>query len=147
MVKNSLRTIALNRSKLARMGITHVLNAAQGDRSTQINTNEKFYQELKIKFLGCNLMDAEMCKIEHFFDRAADFIHDAVHQKHARILIHCLMGISRSATLLIAYLIKYKQMKLDDALRLVAQRRAIWPNDGFLIKLILYEKELNQKQQ
>ena len=50
------------------------------------------------------------------------------------------MGVSRSATFLIAYLIKYRKMKLEEALRMCIQKRLIWPNNGFLDQLIKWEK-------
>jgi protein-tyrosine phosphatase len=57
-----------------------------------------------------------------------------------KIFIHCYMGVSRSATFLIAYLIKYRKMKLEAALKMCIQKRLIWPNDGFMQQLIRWEK-------
>ncbi len=42
------------------------------------------------------------------------------------------MGVSRSATFLLAYLIKYRKMSLENSLKMCIQKRLIWPNDGFL---------------
>lgn len=48
-------------------------------------------------------------------------------------------GISRSSTVIMAYLMKYKKMTLDDALELVQKARPIaMPNIGFLVKLQEY---------
>jgi protein-tyrosine phosphatase len=50
-----------------------------------------------------------------------------------------MAGISRSTTLLIAYLIRYKGMKSDDALHYVRARRSIIdPNPGFWNQLKQY---------
>ena len=54
------------------------------------------------------------------------------------------MGISRSATLILAYLIRHRKMKLDEAIRIVAKQRLIWPNEGFLGKLIQYQNDINK---
>ncbi len=55
------------------------------------------------------------------------------------------MGISRSASLLIAYLIKYRKMQLDETLRMLAKQRIIWPNDSFLEKLIQFHDNINKQ--
>ena len=48
-------------------------------------------------------------------------------------------GISRSSTVLIAYLLKYKKMKLDAAMELAKSKRAkINPNVGKCIKVYFY---------
>ena len=52
-----------------------------------------------------------------------------------RVLVHCLVGVSRSATCVLAYLMIYRRMSAIDAIRTVAMRRGINPNDGFLQQL------------
>ena len=128
----------MSKPTLRELGITHVLNAAKGEKFSQINTSQAYYDDCGIKFHGINLMDTESCKIEKHFDQSIDFINEAL-SGGGKILIHCFMGISRSASLLIAYLIRHRQMRLEDALRLVIRKRLIWPNDGFLKKLIDFE--------
>ena len=61
-----------------------------------------------------------------------------------KILVHCFMGISRSASLILAYLIRHRKMKLNEAIRIVARKRLIWPNEGFLGKLIQYQNYINK---
>jgi protein-tyrosine phosphatase len=117
-----------------------VLNAAQGKRFTQIDTNQAYYDKYGIKYYGCELMDFAQAKIDHYIDAAVEFIHQALDVENGRILIHCYMGVSRSATFMLAYMIKYKKMRLEDAIRLASEKRYIAPNDGFLSKLIEYEK-------
>ena len=49
-----------------------------------------------------------------------------------RVLVHCAMGMSRSATVVIMYLMKKFNLCLDDALSLVKERRhVVDPNSGF----------------
>lgn len=59
------------------------------------------------------------------------------------VLVHCGMGISRSATVVIAYLMYSERMYLDAALQFVLSKRlCIFPNDGFIIQLIEFEKSI-----
>ena len=83
--------------------------------------------------------------LEDYFDEATKFLHDSLSVTNT--LVHCMAGISRSTTLLIAYLIRYRGMKSDDALNLVRSRRSIVnPNPGFWSQLKQYEKILFQRR-
>lgn len=56
------------------------------------------------------------------------------------VLVHCMMGVSRSATVVLAYLVAQRHMALDEALRVVvAQRPWIFPNDAFTRELLALE--------
>ena len=60
-----------------------------------------------------------------------------------KILVHCMAGASRSATIVIAYLMWIKKMKFDEALNFVISKRPIVdPNDGFREQLKIFEKLL-----
>jgi protein-tyrosine phosphatase len=49
--------------------------------------------------------------------------------------------VSRSSSIVVAYLMKKYQMKLESALTLTySRRRVIRPNEGFLEQLVEYEK-------
>lgn len=52
-----------------------------------------------------------------------------------KVLVHCAMGRSRSATLVLAYLMIYKNMTVVDAIEQVSRHRCILPNRGFLKQL------------
>ena len=64
------------------------------------------------------LDDSPYANLSYYFDRVADKV-DEVRRKGGRIVIHCVAGVSRSATLIIAYLIKYKKMTLRQAYNFV----------------------------
>ncbi|XP_046392359.1 dual specificity protein phosphatase 14-like [Ischnura elegans] len=80
--------------------------------------------------------------IESLFDAVADKV-DAVRAKGGRTLVHCVAGVSRSAALCLAYLMKYEGMTLRKAfVHLRSRRPAVRPNTGFFRQLIAYERRL-----
>ena len=52
------------------------------------------------------------------------------------------MGVSRSATVVLAYLMLHRDMSLMSAARAVRAKREIFPNEGFLKQLCMLEKEI-----
>ena len=57
------------------------------------------------------------------------------------------MGVSRSTSLVLAYLMKYKRMTLRQAFELVSSRRTcVRPNPGFWRQLLDYEKRLTSSK-
>lgn len=60
------------------------------------------------------------------------------------VLIHCMVGASRSVAFLICYCMKYKSWSLNYCLDFIKEKRPlISPNTGYLVQLQNYEKELN----
>lgn len=72
--------------------------------------------------------------------RSAAFI-DRVLRKKGRVLVHCAVGKSRSASMVIAYLILKQGLTYDKALdQLQSVRRFVQPNEGFEAQLRELEK-------
>ncbi|CAF1023758.1 unnamed protein product [Adineta steineri] len=64
---------------------------------------------------------------------------------HSKVFVHCQLGISRSSSIVLAYLMKYHHENLIDAYdHLVNCRRIASPNFGFFLQLIRYEKTLHK---
>ena len=63
-----------------------------------------------------------------------------------KVLVHCIMGVSRSATLVLAYLMMRQRLSLRDSLRHVTQKRAIYPNQHFLSLLIKLDEQLTLRR-
>ncbi|XP_042111962.1 dual specificity protein phosphatase 3 isoform X1 [Ovis aries] len=130
-----VRSVAQDIPKLQKLGITHVLNAAEGRSFMHVNTNANFYKDSGITYLGIKANDTQEFNLSAYFEKAADFIDQALAQKNGRVLVHCREGYSRSPTLVIAYLMMRQKMDVKSALSIVRQNREIGPNDGFLAQL------------
>jgi len=62
-------------------------------------------------------------------------------------LIHCVAGVSRSAALCIAYLVKYEQLSLLEAYNHVkGLRQIVRPNAGFFGQLVEFERRVSGRQ-
>ncbi|XP_029025509.1 dual specificity protein phosphatase 4 [Betta splendens] len=80
--------------------------------------------------------------ISSWFLEAIEFI-DSVRDSSGRVLVHCQAGISRSATICLAYLMKRKRVRLDEAFEFVRRRRSIIsPNFSFMGQLLQFESQL-----
>lgn len=56
------------------------------------------------------------------------------------VLVHCMEGVSRSVAAVIAFLVADHSWSLQAALEHVAQRRTVFPNDGFIRQLFAWER-------
>jgi hypothetical protein len=80
--------------------------------------------------------DTDTAAITAHFDRSFAFIDSC----RGACLVHCGAGISRSATLVIAYMMRKSKWPLDTALKHVqARRAAVRPNNGFMQALRDFE--------
>ncbi|XP_064466489.1 dual specificity protein phosphatase 3-like [Ornithodoros turicata] len=132
---------ARNKDYLRGLGVTHVLNTAEGYQFGQVDTTKEFYASHHIEYLGLRLIDMPQEDISAHFDKSAEFIESCLERK-GKVLVHCRMGMSRSATITIAYLMIKKGMTVDDALRTLRMHRAVRPNNGFLLQLIQLDTKL-----
>jgi dual specificity phosphatase 12 len=82
-------------------------------------------------------MDIPSQNIIQYFDESIAFIQET-YKAGGRILIHCQAGVSRSATVLAACLMKSKNINRDDALAFIRKKRSVAPNTGFMDQLELY---------
>lgn len=93
-------------------------------------------------YLRINVMDKGNMDLKQFFDETCELIED-IRQSGGRTLIHCVAGVSRSAAICIAYLMKFMKMSLREAFDHVKWARPqIRPNCGFFRQLMAYEMEL-----
>jgi protein tyrosine phosphatase len=77
--------------------------------------------------------------LKQHFDEAFEFIEQA-RVNNSKVLVHCQAGISRSPTLVIAYLMKKLNISMDDAYSRVREKRSIIaPNIIFMSQLMDFE--------
>jgi atypical dual specificity phosphatase len=121
---------AANREQLLSAGVTHICNCA---------TQTQNHFEGEFVYLQLHLHDAVDEQISPHFQVVARFLH-RVERLRGRALIHCVAGVSRSATLLVAYLMLHKGMTLLEAYYFVRRRRpCVQPNQAFRLQLATFE--------
>jgi len=73
-------------------------------------------------------------------DELIETINEYLHEGKG-VLVNCYAGISRSTTIIIAFVMKMFKMKFKDAYWYVIERRVdVMPNDNFIRILKRYEK-------
>ncbi|KFO27207.1 dual specificity protein phosphatase 16 [Fukomys damarensis] len=127
----------LNKELMQQNGIGYVLNAS--------STCPKPDFIPESHFLRVPVNDSFCEKILPWLDKSVDFIEKAK-ASNGCVLVHCLAGISRSATIAIAYIMKRMDMSVDEAYRFVKEKRpTISPNFNFLGQLLDYEKKIKKQ--
>jgi len=132
------RTHALKPSLLSELGIKSIVNVSGESLSAQYPSGTlSEYLEFP---------EARDCDDYPVMD-LYPAVRKAIMASEARgegILVHCRQGISRSATLVIAYLMETKGWSLMTSLTHVAMLRPVVdPNDGFMKQLIEFEIQLS----
>lgn len=123
---------ASRKEVLERLGITSIVN---------VSSNIPNYFENTFDYKSIPVDDTFNADIGKWFEEAARFI-DAVKNSKGRVLVHCQAGISRSATICLAYLISRYRLRLDEAYEYVKKRRSvISPNFNFMGQLLNWESE------
>ncbi|KAL9656333.1 hypothetical protein ABK040_005100 [Willaertia magna] len=90
-----------------------------------------------------DIADHQTMDIKQYFEDAVKYI-KTCKDNGEKVLVHCQKGISRSASIIIAYLMAGEKMTFAAAYQLVKQcRKFIRPNKGFAKQLGEYEMELN----
>lgn len=106
------------------------------------NAPKNEYNKFKdISYYNYNdIMDEDTVNISKIFDNITYLLHRYIDDHKQNVYIHCRAGISRSATVLAAYLIKYKKIGTTEALLYIRMYRGILPNVGFIRQLLEFER-------
>uniref|UniRef100_A0A8R1TU86 Uncharacterized protein n=1 Tax=Onchocerca volvulus TaxID=6282 RepID=A0A8R1TU86_ONCVO len=90
------------------------------------------------------LEDNPQVSVYSLLDQQADQI-EAEIASGGNVLVHCVAGVSRSATICLAFLTKFHCSSLRQAYHLMARKRPlVRPNIGFWRQLIAYEQDVKQ---
>lgn len=122
--------------ELSRHGITHILSVLEYNHCD----SEEFamYQRLWI-----SAEDHPFQNLLRHLERSNTFIEQAL-AADGRVLVHCAMGVSRSATLVCSFLMYKHKISFLEALGQLQQFRPLCaPNVGFVEQLEVYERMLN----
>mmetsp|Transcript_26099 Transcript_26099/g.47118 ORF Transcript_26099/g.47118 Transcript_26099/m.47118 type:complete len:222 (+) Transcript_26099:2-667(+) len=132
---------AYYREAVQAAGVTHVASiGSEFEGETPL-------ADLGISYL-CVIIDDEEEQASTMQDnlkRAVDFLDEGV-GGGGKALVHCAAGISRSTTVVLAYMVAKCDMTLLDAFRRTyAARPVVWPNTGFMKILIAWETSISKK--
>ena len=123
---------------LKNLKITNIINCS-GDLCENLSNDSSL---LNIEYLTLNIRDNVSENIECLFFLCINYIND-VKEKKGRVLIHCYKGVSRSVSIVIAYLIYLYKWSYDKAFDFVQSKRSIAnPNIGFYLQLKTFYKRL-----
>eukprot|EP01043_Picozoa_sp_COSAG02_P042474 COSAG02_NODE_3615_length_6474_cov_4.439059_1_plen_2022_part_00 len=141
---------ATDRRQLTELGITHIVcMAAECSNRFEKQEGEAGEQEGESEAAGASPRDAGLTTLEYWRpaedlwdEPAADitpyilpalaFIDKARADQQARVLVHCVEGVSRSASVVIALLMRDRKLSFDDALKFVQEKRPkAKPNESF----------------
>lgn len=120
---------------IAALKITHVVNAL-GAHAEQCRP--------RVKYWSAPMMDIASFPVHTFLKPAAAWIAAALAaDPENRVLVHCLAGVSRSATLLLAHGMMAHKLRISDAyIRMQAARPQAEPNAGFRAALVQLDEHL-----
>lgn len=132
---------AYNLEALQTLGITHIVTAVLG-------VGQRFPEDFV--YLNVPVRDVQSEDIKQYLPHTTQFIEDAV-KSGGKVLIHCVCGVSRSATIVAAWLMsrdKQSQSRhrqtVDETIAFLQQRRhCVDPNPAFRAQLAAYDLEKN----
>jgi len=126
---------AHNTIELKKLNITHIVNVACGVAPA--------YPE-DFTYLHIPLLDCASENIQDHFHKTSTFIQNAL-EEGGRVLVHCLKGVSRSATIAAAFVVKTHSVSPSEAVHIMRKfRPIIKPNSGFMLQLEWYSRELQK---
>ncbi|XP_064784633.1 dual specificity phosphatase 28 [Oncorhynchus masou masou] len=111
-----------------------------------VSKQQPFPESSRIAVLRVPVYDDPTEDLYRYFDSCADAIRDEA-SKGGHTVVYCKNGRSRSATICVAYLMKYRKLSLAEAFTKVRTSRSVVdPNSGFWAQLERYEQELRKRR-
>ncbi|XP_078660457.1 serine/threonine/tyrosine-interacting-like protein 1 [Branchiostoma floridae x Branchiostoma belcheri] len=124
---------ATNEKIVSDLRISHIVNISKEHQNAF---------PIYIRYMNIKVDDDMSANVTQLLPKTTEFIAEAI-ESGGRVLVHCNLGVSRSSTVTIAYLMKQRQWTMKDAFDFLKERRQVaQPNMGFLRQLSKYEVEL-----
>ena len=121
---------AFNKKKLKQLGIKKVL--------TVMSAFGNHYSPHEFIHKSIDVDDDFRTNIICHFKECISFI-----EGKDKIFVHCAAGMSRSPTIVIAYIMWKKKLRLNEAIKFVKEKRSIIsPNDNFMNQLKIFDELL-----
>ncbi|KAF7310134.1 Phosphatases II [Mycena indigotica] len=120
--------------------ITHLVQVLETPWAPQPESGEG-HDQLKLAYHRIDIEDSTAAglRLGGYLAPACDYIKDAL-GRGENVLVHCHQGVSRSAAVVIAFLIRERSMDYDEAYAFVKRKRScIRPNAGFVQALHEWE--------
>lgn len=127
---------ALNIEDLEEHGISAVVNCSTSARNC---FNELDYFNVSVLDSGDVKSVSQLASNLH---PSAEFINEKL-EGGQRVLVHCHRGLSRSPTIIAAFLMLFKNFTLEEALFKINQKRFVKPRDEFKTVLVNLEEQIN----
>jgi predicted protein tyrosine phosphatase len=123
-----------NKKMLKEIGVTRILSVKESFGLPPPNPD--------FEVLHMPMSDYGNQDLRELMDQCIDFI-EQTKQKHEKILVHCRLGVNRSTTIVLAYLMLRERWNLKQAWTHVkTQRTQALPQQGYWLQLIALEKDL-----
>ena len=134
------RKDAKDRASLRRLNIQSIVNCTPPKSEDPAAGCPSFF-ERELRYLRVPIYDSPVEDAAQHFESVLDFISSRLH--HGGVLVHCNRGVSRSATFVVAHLMKARGQDPASALELVREvRPQAEPNKAFLKQLDVLQAEL-----
>ena len=118
------------------------LEKCEIDAILNVSTRDPEIDETKFEYKHLAIRDSGDSDITSIFKESFAFI-NYIRESGRKLLVHCQAGISRSATICIAYLMLTEARSMNEAMEYVQScRKCISPNFGFISQLFDYESQL-----
>ena len=125
-----------NAIALQRADVTHIVN---------VSTALPNHFEGLAEYLRIPIEDALTADLSAHLDSAVDFMAAAIRDGGA-VLVHCKQGVSRSASIVIAYCMREHGLTFREALAHVHKRKWVRPNEAFVEQLRRWEQSLHPRE-